>query len=320
MKILMIGRGVIACVYGWAFEQAGHVVEFLVRPGRAAKYARPIDLDLIDSRRRGGQAQVLQEWSPRYRETLSPDHDVDLIILSVPHYSLADAVDLLSTRTGDATVLMFGNMWQEPLDAIAPLPSGQVAWGFPQGGGGFDATGALRGVLLSSVVFGHFGEGLTERELAVRGLFHGAGFRVCEQHDFRGWLLLHTAVGAGLYSQALQRGAMADLVRDTGAFAEAMRVGRELLPLLRARGVDLSRHRGTSMMLRAPSWLAGAAMSLAISRIAAARRSFEAQADPNALEPRLVCRDVEADARRLGVPTPRLSAISALFADAPHPR
>ena len=32
IKILMFGRGVIATVYGWALEQAGHDVEFYVRP------------------------------------------------------------------------------------------------------------------------------------------------------------------------------------------------------------------------------------------------------------------------------------------------
>ena len=32
MKILVFGRGVIATVYGWALERAGHDVEFYVRP------------------------------------------------------------------------------------------------------------------------------------------------------------------------------------------------------------------------------------------------------------------------------------------------
>ena len=31
MKILMFGRGVISTQYGWAFEKAGHTVEFYRR-------------------------------------------------------------------------------------------------------------------------------------------------------------------------------------------------------------------------------------------------------------------------------------------------
>jgi 2-dehydropantoate 2-reductase len=255
MKILMFGRGVIASLYGWAFDKAGHNVEFYVRPGRSATYPGAVVLDIMDSRQRGKNARVSEDWSPHYRETLPPDHDFDLIVLSVPHHQIAEAVEFLAPRTGNATVLMFSNMWQEPLNAAGRIPGDRVAWGFPQGGGGFDATGTLRGMLLRSVVFGHFGEALTEREVAVRNLFRSAGFRGREQNDFRGWLLVHTAFGASLYSQALQRGSMADLIGDRAAFAEAMLVGRELLPLLQARGVDLSKHRATSLMLRAPSWL-----------------------------------------------------------------
>ena len=50
MKILVFGRGVIATVYGWALERAGHDVEFYVRPGRAAAYGETIDLNLLDVR------------------------------------------------------------------------------------------------------------------------------------------------------------------------------------------------------------------------------------------------------------------------------
>lgn len=38
MKILMFGRGVLFTIYGRALAQAGHEVEFSVRPGRAATY------------------------------------------------------------------------------------------------------------------------------------------------------------------------------------------------------------------------------------------------------------------------------------------
>ena len=41
--------------------------------------------------------------------------------------------------------------------------------------------------------------------------------------------------------------------------------------------------------------------------------STEAHADPEAEEPRVVCRDVLAEAQRLGVATPRLSAAAPAF-------
>lgn len=313
MRILMFGRGVVAAAYGWALAGAGHDVEFYVRPGRAKSYGDWLDLDILDSRRKGSGRWVRQTWSPRYREELPPEHDFDLIVLSVPHHRLPGAIEFLSTRIGNATVLMLSNMWEEPLDVVAPLPPDQVAWGAPQGGGGYDEAGRLRATLLPAVLFGSFNEALTERELAARAAFGQAGFRVREQADIRGWFLLHTATDAGLFSQALRHGAMADLIGDTAALREAMLVGRELLPVIEARGVDLRRHRTTTLSFRLPSWLPAVALSVATKRVPIVRRAFEAHADPDAEEPRVVCRDVLAKAQRLGVPTPRLSAAAPAF-------
>lgn len=188
MKILMFGRGVIATIYGWALERAGHDIEFYVRPGRAAAYGETINLNLLDARRRMLGERVVERWPVRYREALEPDHDFDLIVLSVPHHRLTEAAAFLTPRIGNATVLVFGNIWGELGAAIGDLPLDQVAWGFPQAGGGFGGDGVLRGALLPSVVFGTLGQPLTERERAVRQVFGQAGFRLQEQPDFRGWL------------------------------------------------------------------------------------------------------------------------------------
>lgn len=313
MRILMFGRGVVAAAYGWALAGAGHDVEFYVRPGRAKSYGESLDLDVLDSRRKGRDRWVRETWAPRYREELSPEHDFDLIVLSVPHHRLPGAIEFLSTRIGNATVLMLSNMWEEPLEVIAPLPPEQVAWGAPQGGGGYDETGRLHATLLPAVLFGTLNEVLTERELAARAAFRQAGFRVREQADIRGWYFLHTATDASLFSQALRHGAMADLIGNTAALRQAMLVARELLPVVEARGVDLRRHWATTLSYRLPSWLTAAALSVSTTKVPIARRAFEAHADPDAEEPRVVCRDVLAEAQRLGVPTPRLSAAAPAF-------
>ena len=111
MKILMFGRGVIAVAYGWALEQAGHKVEFYVRPGRAEEYGATIDLELVDARRRLRGRRITEKWPVRYRESLEPDHGFDLIVVSVQHYSFAEATSFLGPRAGRATVLAFNNLW-----------------------------------------------------------------------------------------------------------------------------------------------------------------------------------------------------------------
>ena len=314
MKILMFGRGVIATIYGWALERAGHDIEFYVRPGRAAVYGKTVNLDLLDARWRVWGQRINQKWPVRYRETLEPDHDFDLIVLSVPHHRLTEAAAFLAPRVGKATVLIFGNIWAEPQAAVAPLPLDQVAWGFPQAGGGFGEDGVLRGTLLPSVVFGTFGQPPTQRERAARQAFRQAGFRLQEQPDFRGWLWLHFVSDAGMHSQGLKLGSISKLIGATGDLREAMLASRELLPLLEARGVNLRRHRGATLPFRAPTWLTAPALAWLLVHFPPARVNVEAHSDPQAEEPRAICRDTLAQARRLGVAVPRLEAAEPNFA------
>ncbi|WP_020659468.1 ketopantoate reductase family protein [Amycolatopsis benzoatilytica] len=314
MKILMFGRGVIATIYGWVLERAGHDVEFYVRPGRAATYGDAVNLDLIDMRHRVWGQRVAEKWPVRYREALEPDHDFDLIVLSVPHHRLPEATAFLSPRVGQATVLIFGNLWAEPLAAIGTLPPDQIAWGSPQAGGGFGADGVLRGALLRSVVFGTLGQPPTDREQAVRQAFREAGLRIKERPDFRGRLWIHFVSDAGMFSQGLRRGSLSKLAGARGDLREALLAGRELLPLLQARGLDLRRHRGGLLPFRAPTWLTAPALAWLTTHVPLARVSLTMHDDPDAEEPRAVCRDVLAEARRLGISVPRLEAAELHFA------
>jgi 2-dehydropantoate 2-reductase len=314
VKILMFGRGVIATIYGWALQQAGHDVEFYVRPGRAATYGDTVDLDLFDLRRRFWRQHVVEKWPVRYREVLEHDHDFDLIVLSVPHHRLTEATAFLAPRVGQATVLVFGNIWTEPSAAIGALPLDQLAWGFPQAGGGFRADGVLRGGLLPSVIFGTLGQPPTGRERAVRQAFREAGLRPQERPDFRGWLWVHFVFNAGLHTQGLRLGSLSTLPGSTSGFREALLTGRELLPLLTARGLDLRRHRSGLLLLRAPTWLTAPMLAWLTAHVTPLRVNFEAQCDPDAEEPRAICRDTLAEARRLSIAVPRMEAAEPNFA------
>ncbi|MFI1990632.1 ketopantoate reductase family protein [Actinoplanes sp. NPDC020271] len=315
MKILMFGRGVIATIYGWALERAGHDVEFYVRPGRAAQYGEAIDLDLLDSRRRLRGERVTERWPVRYREELPPGHDFDLIVLSVQHYNLAEAVAFLGPRVGRATVLVFNNLWAEPSEAIGTIPADQVAWGFPGAGGGFDDAGVLHGSLLPVVFSGTLGSPPTERERAVREVFGQAGFKVRENADFRGWLWIHFIQNAGLHTRSLKLGSLAEIAGAPGEARQAVLAIRELLPLVEARGIDLRRHRGDVLLLKSPSWLTGPALSWLFGHFPPMRLLAESHANPEEL--RAVGRDTLAEARRRGISVPRLGAAEPYFAAPP---
>jgi 2-dehydropantoate 2-reductase len=312
MKILMFGRGVIAVAYGWALERAGHEIEFYVRPGRAATYGETVDLELLDARRRPWGRRVAEKWPVRYRESLEPDHDFDLIVVSVQHYGFAEAMSFLAPRVGQATVLAFNNLWVEPSAAVEALPADQVAWGFPGAGGGFGDDGVLRAALLPMVFFGTLGGPPTEREQAVRTAFRRAGFKIREDADFRGWLWIHFIQNAGLHTQSLKLGSLAALAGKPRTVRETILATRELLPLAEARGVDLRRHRSDLLPFTAPVGLTAPAMAWLFGHFPPVRMVMEAHANPEEL--RAVCRDTLAEARRLGVSAPRLEAAEPYFA------
>lgn len=306
MRILMFGRGVIATTYGWALEKAGHEVQFYVRPGRAASYGPTVQLDLLDARRKIWGEQVLESWPVSYVETL--DGDYDLIIVSVSHHRLTEATAALAGHVGRATVLIFGNVWVEPLEAAAGLPVDQLVWGFPGAGGGFGDDGVLRAGLLPTVILE---KPATERQHAVRDLFRSLGVRVTEHSDMRGWLFMHFVMDAGMHARGVRLGSLSHMIGKRREFAEALLTSRELLPLLEARGVDLGRQRAAVRLVRAPTALTSGLMSLLIGGVRTARRSLEAHTDPFAEEPRAVVADTLAEARRLGVAAPRLEAVES---------
>ena len=305
MRILMFGRGTIATIYGRVLQAAGHDVEFYVRPGRAAEYGDEVQLNWIDGRRKPFGRLIQESFRTTLRESITPDDGFDLIVLSVGHHRLSEASAFLAPRLGAATVLVFGNLWYEPLAAVAPLPADQVVFGFPQAGGGFGDDGVLHGGLLPSVIIGTAAGSPNRRELDVQAAFRQAGLAVREEKDMRGWLWVHFVSDAGMFAQAVRSGSLANMIGDRRAFRDAFLTSRALLPLLEARGVNLRQHRGGLLPYRLPR-LVAAITAWATTRIPLLQVSLAAHTDPDTAEARAVLEDTQREARRHNIPAPRL--------------
>jgi len=311
MKILMFGRGVISLLYGWALEKADHTVAFYVRPGRAAQYGAAVKLEMLDARRSILGRRVNENWAIHMREDLPADHDYDLIILSVQHYHFDDAAAFLGPRVGKATVLVFNNLWVEPMSAVSRLPAAHLAWGFPGAGGGFGADGVLRGALSGKITFGTFRSDPSPREVAVRGAFTKAGFAIIEQRDFRSFLFVHFTLDCAVETEALKAGSMASAFASGRRRRDIILNMREMVPLLAARSVDLKNQSSKLAPFRLPIWLVGPMMGMASKLVPSVRVLLDSHS--NMEELRSTCRDVLKEARRLGVNLPRLEAASSLF-------
>lgn len=315
MKILMFGRGVISTLYGWALDKAGNDVDFYVRPGRVADFGRSVDLDIRDGRKKPVKGTpVTGPWPITLREDLEPDHDYDLIIVSVNHDQLEAVVDFLSTRVGRATVLIFSNVWAEPADVARSLPHEQVVWGFPGGGGGFSGT-TLRGGFMRSVFLGDIdGSSRTTRHRSVTELFKAAGFSISHVADFRSWLWFHVVLNAAIMVGWLRMGSFEALVRSQPALREVVRLVREMIPVLTAKGGNS--RLGAAAVKHIPSGVLAFVMKKLLAGDTVSADAMRQAQDTGHIDyeaKAIYPRDVLAEARRLGVPVPKLEANEPAF-------
>jgi 2-dehydropantoate 2-reductase len=254
--------------------------------------------------RRGTQRKHVDEnWALRMVEDLPPDHSYDLILVSVQSWQFAEVAKFLESRVGNATILIFNNFWCDPEEATRGLPKDQVAWGFPLAGGAFHSN-VLRGAIFASVHFGTFSKSLTTSEVRARRLFRDCGFKISEKANFRDWLWIHFATNAGVMSQAVHAGSLESVMGSFGEAREAALTLREILPVLRARGLNLQQNSTELAPFRVPSYLFAGGMVAAFFL----SRPFQAVvgSGDHKEEMRRTVMSVLHEAAGLGIETPRL--------------
>ncbi len=300
MKILFLGRGVIGTLYAWAFEHAGHTVEFYVREGRKAQYGAQVNLELWDARRSKKEWLVKERWSIVTHEEIKETHDYDLIFMSVNPEQVSSVVTYLAPRVGNATVLFFNNFWQDPQSAVQPIPLSQLVFGFPGAGGGFEGN-TLYGGLYKTVQFGTFESEPTKRDLAVRKLFTGAGFKVVVQKDPQSWLWNHFALNAAMEAEVLKSGSFEKVISSSEALTGIGHTMKEIVPVLKAKGAKLDIL--TSVVNALPPRVFGFLMRNVVFSPKSMSYALVAH---NHFKVGYAVQEVLSDARKYGIKTPRL--------------
>lgn len=167
MNILVFGRGAIGTQYGWALENAGHKVDFFVRKGRIKDYGNTVSLDIYDSR---SKKQIKESWQINLKEEIEEDKTYDLILLSVNPEQVEGALLQVKRFAKTATVLFFCNYGLEVKNTVKDFPAGQIVFGFPGAGGGYEGN-ALGGIMYNFFQLGQAGAKLSERESFVKKYF-----------------------------------------------------------------------------------------------------------------------------------------------------
>lgn len=256
MKILLIGRGTIASIYGWVFSQAGHDVTHLVRPGRAELSGRKIMVDIIDQRKKRG-ANPGNSYSAKCTEDWNVAGSNDLIVVPVRFNQFNEVIDKLSKvskpRLG---VLFFNNCWDDPQALRARLPYNNTIWGFPLAGGEFKADGTLLASLMTQVHLeqADSGNALLSKEIIT--LFKSLELNVVIHKDMKAWLWRHFAINAGLIAYAMGAGiSSAQLVSSPKYVTEGLKLSREATKVVLARGIAANSEANESSLVNLPLWI-----------------------------------------------------------------
>ena len=311
MKILIFGRGVVSTQYAWAFEKAGHTVGFYVRPGRKAEYGPIVSLNVYDARKSIRGKLIQENWSIKMIEDFNANHDYDLIFVSVQHYHFTKVAEFLTDKIGKATVLIFNNFWEEPLEQVVNLSAEQLVWGFPQAGGGFDKKGVLNGTIMGGITIGTFGTEPTKRAFAVMDLFKSASIKSNLITDFRSWLFGHFAMNAALHIETMKAGSnMLESFQTTKHWKNVIANGKELIPLLKARHVDIKKSPDLKMF-SVPPWLMSFGMRLAVKYLPPLKQIFTGHS--NQEETNSYARDVVDMAEKMKIDLPRYKANKELI-------
>jgi len=306
MKVLIIGRGVVGTIYGWALSKVGIDVTHVVR-----KEGLPTTdtLDLLDLRP-GYPKNTRATYAPKTVGQISPSDGFDLVVVATKHYQAPQAIREYLPGAPRATFLLFTANWDGTEETDRLLPRSSILWGYAAASGGPNAQGTLIVTVNPTVRFGMLEGSDPEKFKAVTELFQRAGFGLDIKPNIIEWLWVHHAINAGTIGIALWAGGIAQATRSFRTLRLGVLATREALDVVAARGVSLGRYPDAKSVLNMPAWLAGFGVMYAIRFTAKGRRLLTASHfSYSPEEMKRYYFDVLNTGENLGVAMPHLSAL-----------
>ena len=306
VKVLIIGRGVVGTIYGWALSRAGVDVTHVVRKQQLPSTET---LDLLDLRP-GFPKHLRATYAPKTVDHIQPSDGFDLVIVATKHYQVAQAISQYLPGAPCATFLLFTANWDGTTEIDRLLPRSSLLWGYAAASGGPDAQGVLVVTVNPSVRFGMLEGSDPEKFKAVTKLFQQAGFTLDIKPNIIEWLWVHHAINAGGIGICLWAGGIAEATRSFTTLRLGTLATREALAVAAARGVDLERYPEAKNILNTPVWLAGLAVTYAIRFTQKGRRLLRASHFTHSPEEmKRYYFDVLNTGESLGVAMPHLSSL-----------
>ena len=306
MNVLIIGRGVVGTIYGWALATAGIHVTHVVRK---AGLPTTETLDLLDLRT-GYPKHTRANYTPKTVRQISPSDGFDLVIVATKHYQAVQAIQQYLADAPGATILLFTANWDGTEDIDRILARSTALWGYAKASGGVDARGILVATVDPAVRLGMLKGSDPDRFKAVAELFQSAGFNLDVKSNIIEWLWVHHAINAGGIGVCLWAGGIAEATRSLATLRLGVWAVRDALGVLAARGVNPGSYPDARSVLNTPTWLAALAGAYSVRFTEKGRRLLRASHFANSAEEmKRFYFDVLDTGESLGVAMPHLAAL-----------
>jgi len=315
MNTLIVGRGVVGTIYGWALSQAGVEITHVVRKGRRAQFDREVEMDVLDLREGHTESQRTV-YLPKVVEEVSPHDGYELVIVATKQYQAAEAVGEFKDRAPSATFLMFTANWEGPQAIDALLPRSRYLWGYAAASGGY-LDNLLIANMRDDVRLGELDGSHTPRLEAIIKLFGKADIRADLKPDIIEWLWIHHAINAGTVGTALYAGGLEEL-GNPGMLNHMVYAVRDALRVTEKRGVELARWPDTTPFLETPVDVLVSQYKYMFTEDPVGKRVLKAgHFQDNPHEMRQFYLDVLHTGEQLDVPMPYLSAMKSKIESLP---
>ena len=235
MNVLVMGSGAVGGYYGAVLRHAGNDVTFVARGDHlAAIRERGLRVDSVTS----GNFTVDADATDRPDASLRPD----LVLLCVKGYDNPEAIELIRPTVGEGTaVLTLQNGIGSGAQLADAFGQDRVMLGVTYVDAALEGPGHVREFGgPSRLVFGEADGRETDRAVAVRDAFSGAGVRVELTSDVETALwrkFLFICAWSGMI--CVTRSPMSQILASPGTERMTMAVLTEVQSVAAARGIEL---------------------------------------------------------------------------------
>lgn len=308
MRVVIVGTGNIATLYGWALADAGHEVIHLVRPGGTTTRPPVARLDILDERPDKPVVRCVDYAWSLAEETPAA---ADVVLVATPAGQASAALADLAPRLPEATFAAWALQW-DPIPGLEGSPAQhRIVLGYPDSGGTRNEAGRYVLSLGAEPNVGPFaggGSAARDRVEQVRELLASADLRPAMHDPFEPWLWVHCALTVPYWVALAQDRSMSGFLGDGRRLRRAFRASHEMLRLCEARGVDLTRHPEVDTV-RLPALLFPFAFRM-LMRTNESMRRVTAHAVAGIEEGIVLCREALRTAAELDVAVPELRRLA----------